>query len=281
MSPRKLAESGPRTAASSVRAFFALLGVRLNETRVARRWSAQRLADEAGVSRGLVYLALRGESVSLEAALRMSAALGLKLEWQLVDAHRRLQREPGGQDVVHSALGEYEAAHFRQLRLPVSLDEPYQHYQFAGRADFVAWQIEASALLHIENRTRFPDFQESAGAFNAKRAYLGAALAQRLGVRSWRSETHVMVGLWSAEVMHAVRLRTESFRALCPDDASAFEAWWSGRPPRDGKVSTFVLLDPLAASRQRAFISLDEALRARPRYRGYADIASLLAESAA
>jgi hypothetical protein len=75
MSPRKLAESGPRTAASSLRGFFALLGVRLNEGRVARRWSAQRLADEAGVSRGLVYLALRGESVSLE-------ALNRQITWQ-------------------------------------------------------------------------------------------------------------------------------------------------------------------------------------------------------
>jgi hypothetical protein len=39
----------------------------------------------------------------------------------------------------------------------------------------------------IENRTRFPDFGETAGAFNAKRAYLGAALAERVGISRWAS----------------------------------------------------------------------------------------------
>jgi hypothetical protein len=181
-------------------------------------------------------------------------------------------------DPVHSAMGELEAAHLRARGFQMSVDEPYQHYQFAGRADLVAWSVDALALLHIENRTRFPDFQEAAGAYNAKRAYLGAALAERLGVGRWRSETHVVAALWSAEVLHMLRIRTESFRALCPNGPEAFTSWWNGVPARHGRTSALVVLDPLATGRQRAFISLDEGLSARPRHRGYADCASKLAD---
>lgn len=263
------------TSEQNLRAFFALFGARLNEAQRERGWSVQRLAREAQVSRGLVYLALRGERVSLEACLRLVGAMGLKLEWELVD--RRSKSVRHRLDTVHSAMGELEAAHFRRLGLRVAIDEPYQHYQFAGRADLVAWDPDARAMLHIENRTRFPDLQEAAGAYNAKRAYLGAALAERLGIAKWRSETHVMVALWSSEVLHSLRIRTESFRSLCPDDPAAFSQWWSRQPPSQGKTSALVVLDPTASGRQRIFISFDEALTARPRHAGYADLAARLA----
>lgn len=275
MSPRKLSEPASPRSHAGLRAFHAVLGTRLNEARIDRGWPVERLATESGVSRGLVYLALRGGSVSLEAALRMVGALGLKLEWDLVDPRRKTPRPR--QDVVHSAMGEFEARHLGRLGYKRAIDEPYQHYQFAGRADLVAWDVDAQALLHIENRTRFPDFQEAAGAFNAKRAYLGGSLAERVGIKKWRSETHVMVCLWSSEVLHSLRLRTESFRALCPDDPATFARWWSGSPPKHAVTSVLVLLDPLATGRQRPFISLEQALTARPRHTGYAAVAERLA----
>ncbi|MDP8903995.1 MAG: hypothetical protein M3N29_01535 [Chloroflexota bacterium] len=167
------------------------------------------------------------------------------------------------------------------LGVPVGLDEPYQHYQFAGRADVVAWDVSRRALLHIENRTRFPEFQHMAGAYNAKRAYLAQALAGRVGVPSWKSETHVLVGLWSAEVLRVLRLRTDSFPALCPDPPAPFHAWWNGQPPTGGRASTLVVLDPLTSGRQRSVLELDRALSARARYRGYAEAAAALTAAAA
>jgi hypothetical protein len=80
-----------------------------------------------------------------------------------------------------------------------------------------------------------------------------------------------MVGLWSTEVQHVVRLRTATFRASCPDDPDAFAAWWRGDPPANGVTSTFILLDPIDRSRSRRWVSLDDGLRAAPRYRGYVD----------
>jgi hypothetical protein len=174
-------------------------------------------------------------------------------------------------------MGELEIAHLRGRGHGVGVDEPYQHYQFAGRADVVAWDLERRALLHIENRTRFPDLQAVAGSFNAKRDHLASSMASRVGLRRFDSQAHVIVALWSAEVLHAMRLRPATFSALCPDRPEAFEAWWRGEPATRGTTSSLVLLDPFATGRQRRMISLGRALDGvRPRIRGYAEAAARL-----
>ena len=143
----------------------------------------------------------------------------------------------------------------------------------------LAWSTEARALLHIENRTRFPDLQEMAGSFNAKCRYLANDLARQEGLPPFRSETHVIAALWSSEVLHALRLRPATFRSLCPHASDALMAWLVGRPPERGMVRTFVLLDPLAQGRQRAFADLDAALAgARPRVVGYRQAAARLGQ---
>lgn len=240
----------------------------------------QSLAERAGVSRGSVHLVESGESASVDMATRLASALGLRLEFDLVDPRKRPAASVRSADPVHSLMCEFEAAGLRMPGHRVGMDEPYQHYQFAGRADLVAWDLDARALLHVENRTRFPDFQEMAGSFNAKRAYLGAAIAERLGLHRWSSETHVIVALWSSEALHALRMRPESFRSLCPDPPDDFNSWWIGRPPTSGSTSSLIVLDPLASGRQQRWISLDAAIAsARPRHRGYADVVSKMAEA--
>ena len=279
MSPRKkLREEAPNVAAAVSQLWLAF-GLQVREARRSRRWSVHELATRSDLSPAFVYAVETGRSGSAEAAVRIAAALGRRAELQLVDPRRRETRPSLSGDAVHSAMGELEAAHFMALGINVGLDEPYQHYQFAGRADLVAWDANARALLHIENRTSFPDFQEMAGAFNSKRAYLAEALAARTGVPNWQAQTHVIVALWSSEVLHAVRLRAASFRALCPDPALTFQAWWEGTPPKTGASSVLIVLDPTATGRQRAWISLDDAMSARPRHRGYSDAVANLARN--
>lgn len=174
-------------------------------------------------------------------------------------------------------MGELEAGWLQRHGFDVSIDHPYQHYQFAGRADVLAWTSQPSALLHIENRTRFPDLQSAAGAFNAKRRYLARNVADELRVKPFRSETHVLMGLWSAEVIHVVRMRRASFRALCPDPEDRLVEWFAGRPPATGSSSSLVLLDPFAAGRRTRTVGLARVLDGvRPRVRGYADAATRL-----
>jgi len=121
--------------------------------------------------------------------------------------------------------------------------------------------------------------QDSAGAYNAKRVYFPAALAERLGIRGWASVTHVMVALRSSESLHALRLREQTFRSICPDPLDPFAGWWSGQPPERDQASTLVVLDPAPSGRQPAFVGLDNALTVRPRYRDYADAAAHLTGS--
>jgi hypothetical protein len=172
-------------------------------------------------------------------------------------------------------MGELEAGRLRSNGFGVALDEPYQHYQFAGRADVVAWDLEQRALLHLENRTGFPNIQEALGSYSAKRSYLGAVLAERLAIdgERWRSVSHAIVALWSTEVLHTLRLRAESFRAACPDSPESFLGWWAGAAPtRAGATSSLVLLDPAPElPDRRRFASLEDAGHVRPRYRDYAD----------
>lgn len=276
MSPRSFARPASKPVLASVRRLWVGFGLQLRNARLARRWTVRSLADKAGVSRSVVYLLEAGEPASPVAAIRLASALGLRLEFELTDPRRHAEKPLRSVDAVHSAMGELETAHLRRLGYQVGVDEPYQHYQFAGRADVVAWDMERRALLHLENRTRFPDFQEMAGRYNGKRAYLAGSIGSRVGIRSWSSETHVMVALWSAEVLHSLRLRQESFRSICPDPANAFAAWWNGSPPDAGVTSSLIVLDPVAAGRQRRFIGFDEAISARPRHRGYAEAAARL-----
>jgi hypothetical protein len=57
-----------------------------------------------------------------------------------------------------------------------------------------------------------------------------------------------MVCLWSADVLHALRVRRDTFRSLCPDSTTAFDAWSNGRAIPQGRSSTLVLLDPSRAA---------------------------------
>src|SRR5207253_1913195 len=105
-----------------------------------------------------------------------------------------------------------------------------------------------------------------------KRAYLAPLIATRLGLRGgFVAVSHVMVGLWSTEVQHALRMRTATFRSACPDNADAFAAWWRGEGPQAGTSSTFVLLDPIDRPRSRRWVGIEDALHGESRYRGYAD----------
>ncbi len=252
-------------------------GLRVHEARTARSLTLGQVAERAGVSRATVHSLEGGRPASLETYARIATALSLRPELVLDDGRGRpTQRRD--EDAVHAAMGEIEARHLRALGRRVAIDEPYQHYQFAGRADIVAWDVDQRALLHIENRTRFPNMQEAAGSFNAKRAYLAGVLAERLGIRGgWTSVTHTMVVLWSSETLHSLRLRRSTFTALCPDPLDALDAWWSDERPPSGDHVTLAVFDPAPdLGRRRRYVGLDALDGIDPRYRGYADAARRL-----
>jgi transcriptional regulator with XRE-family HTH domain len=251
------------------------LGTLIREERVRRGWPLRELARRAGLSIAFVHLVEHGGAASLAAYAAIASALELQASFELIDP-RRKARTVRHEDPVHAALGEALAQRLSAAGLEVALDDPFQYYQFAGRADVLVWSREERALLHVENRTRFPNLQETFGSYNTKRRYLPAIAAERLGVRrGWASVTNVVLALWSSEVLHELRIHhPASFRAVCPDSIDDFATWWSGIvPPAGTPSSTFALFDPVAGSRagRRRFVGLDAAAEVRPRYRGYAD----------
>jgi transcriptional regulator with XRE-family HTH domain len=249
------------------------MGVVVRDARSARRWSLRELSRRAGLSPAMVHKVESGRAASLLTYARIATALDLQPRLELVDPRKRANTARS-EDPVHAAMGDVEARRLIPFGRTVALDEPFQHYQFAGRADVVAFDLERRALLHLENRTRFPNLQEAFGSYNAKRRYLPSVLAKRLGLRhGWEIVTHAIVALWSAEVLHIIRLRDASFRSVCPDAADDFAAWWDGRIGEPGPAtSALVILDPASdLGRGARFVGLDRALVVRPRFRGYAD----------
>jgi transcriptional regulator with XRE-family HTH domain len=262
-------------------------GQQIREERLRRDWTLRAVADRAGVALGVVHDAEAGSVRTLESYARLAVALGLRPSLDLAEARARSGTRATANDsadLVHAAMGELEARALKRPGRTLAIDEPYQHYLFAGRADVLAWDREN--LLHIENRTRFPNLQEAAGAYNAKRQYLAGSIEDRAGIgpRGWRSVTHVMACLWSSKVLHSLRRSRASFDVLCPDPPDALLAWLRGEPPAAGVTSTLVVLDPLVpfGSRRRtiaAGAAGPEPPRLEPRYRGYADAPEALRQA--
>jgi transcriptional regulator with XRE-family HTH domain len=256
------------------------LGVLIGERRRERRWTLRDLADRSGVSITRLHDIEHGRSASLVTYAAIAAALHLELQLDLADPRRRLA-QVRNEDPVHAAMGEAIAERMAANGFVVAIDEPYQHFQFAGRADVLAWDVDVRHLLHVENRTRFPNIQDAIGSYNAKRRYLPGVIAERLGRRGgFESVTNVIAGLWSSEVIHAVRLHAATFDAVCPDPADGFAAWWGGHMPAAGVTSTIVVLDPgRLMTRQRRWAPIGPATR--PRHRGYAAASTALSREGA
>ena len=277
MSPRRALEPAAPAVLARVDAVFAAAGARVREIRLHRQWTTARLAQEAGISREMVYRVERGEPASIETLARLGAGLGLRLEMTFEDP-RGKGRPARAQDPVHAAIVELLAARYAAHGRIVAVDEPFQHYQFAGRADLAVVDRAGPDLLHHEVKTAIPNVGELAGAWNVKRQYLAGVLAERHGVRGgFRSVTHVLTIAWTAECLHLVRLRMATIRALGPDSADAFGAWWDGSRPRaPGVTATAILLDPIGRPRAPAWVGLDGARTVRPRHPGYAGLLEAL-----
>lgn len=243
------------------------LGELTRVARQARRWSVGRLAEAAGLSRSAVVKIEAGRPAGLLTYHRIAEVLQLDLTIDMVAPVIRRDAE----DAVHAAMGEVLARRFGAAHREVLIDEPYQHFQFAGRGDLVVVDRHRLAFGHTEHKTSLPNIGEAAGSFNAKCTWLAEEVGRRRGIGRFASESHTLVLLWSVEIMEVVRRRTSTFRALGPDGSTPFEAWWSGAP-LPGRHRGLVLFDPVdRGPAVRRWVDLDTALDLRPRYRGYAD----------
>src|SRR3954471_15025268 len=115
MSPQKFAVSSPRPVQEAERRLWFGLGRQVREARLARRLTVAQLAQRAGVSTDVVYLIEAGRRASTEAVTRLGVALSLRVEFVISDPRKREARSSLAVDLVHSAMGEFEARHLRAL----------------------------------------------------------------------------------------------------------------------------------------------------------------------
>jgi transcriptional regulator with XRE-family HTH domain len=137
MSPRKLSSHPPPRVRAIANPLATHLGEEVRAARIRRRWSLADLATRAGVSPSMIHGIEAGEPATLEGYARIAVALEIEPEFTF--AARRSTAVVRDADPVHAAMGEVEAQQFGGHAFPVRLDEPYQHDQFAGRADLVAF----------------------------------------------------------------------------------------------------------------------------------------------
>ena len=135
---------------------------------------------------------------------------------------------------MHAAIVETLAARYAAQGRLVAADEPFQHFQFAGRADVTAVDPAGPDLLHHEVKTAIPNVGELAGAWNVKRQYLAASIAQRHGFRGgFRSVTHVAHDRLDRRLpARPPPSRSHRSAACGPDAPDAFARWWEGGAAR-------------------------------------------------
>ena len=220
-----------------------------------------------------MYLVERGDPTTIETCARFGTALGMRLEASLQDPHEKAR--PGrAEDPVHAAIVEGLVARYETQGRLVGADEPFQHFQFAGRADVTAVDTAGPDLLHHEVKTAIVNVGELAGAWNVKRQYLARALADRYAIRGgFRAVTHVLTIAWTADCLRVLRLREATLRSLGPDVPGPFARWWDGgRPEAPATTSIVIVLDPLERPRAPAWAPLQDLGALRPRHRSYADL---------
>jgi transcriptional regulator with XRE-family HTH domain len=280
MSPQPTVRPAAPAVLARVDVVAASLGAQVSAARKRRRWTTQQLADRAGVSRALVYRVERGDLSTLETYVRFGAVLGLRLAASLDDPRTRA-RPHRAEDPVHAAIVEMLAARHAAPGRLVTADEPFQHYQFAGRADLVVIDPAGPDLLHHEVKTAIPNVGELAGSWNVKRQYLARALAERHAIRSgFRSVTHVLTIAWTADCLRVLRVRAATFRTLGPDDPIGFATWWEGRVPASrGSVASVILLDPIQRTRAAPWTGIETLASVRPRHSGYAEVLTALRDA--
>lgn len=194
--------------------------------RVLRRrkgWRQQDLADEVGVSQGLISLVERGhiDRVSLRtlrailARLDATLALDVRRDGGIVD---RLL------DEGHAALAGTVANQLAGWNWEVVPEVSYSEYGERGSIDLLAWQAPSQTLLVVEIKTQLVSVEETLRKHDEKVRLSPKVAAERFG---WRAAAVGGVVVLPSD--RTQRRRVDRHAAILslalPDRGHAVRAW--------------------------------------------------------
>ena len=237
-------------------------------------WSQAELASRANSSQAALSRLETGstESLDLDAAGRLLAALGMTAELTIRDRH--LQDRERQADAVHSVMNGFIARRLQRWSwLPV-LEAQIGHPVPRGWIDLIAFREADRSLLVEETKSDIPDMgglQRSLSFYQS----MAWEVARGLGWNPTRIAV-LVVGLDAETVAGRLADNREVVKRAFPERIGEFAAWLSdpGKPaPRRWALGT---CDP--ASRERAWLRPTTlgARRRPPAYRDYADAAARL-----
>ncbi len=215
-------------------------GLSMRALRRHRRWTQQRLADEAGVSRGVVARIEQGhgDRVTVRTLIRVAAALGgtvsCRLFWHGEGLDRLL-------DAAHASLLERTLSSLRAGGWQTASEVTFNIRGERGSIDILAFHEASGSLLVIEIKTVVPDLQGMLGTLDRK-ARVAAEIARE---RGWavRTISRLLVLPDDRTSRRRVDHHRATFETVLPSRTVAVRRWL--RDPSGALAGVLFLSDDI------------------------------------
>lgn len=210
-------------------------GHQLREIRRHRRWTLERAAAEAELSRATAWRIEAGRVDSARELTAYASALGadvdVRVRWRGGDLDRLLNRR-------HAALHERMARLWSGYPAWAAVPEvTFAHFGERGVVDWIAWHAETGTLLIVELKSEIVDVNDLLATTN-RRIRLAPQIAAPYGwlpkhVAAW-------VAVEDSPSNHRRLARHATLlRSVFPDDGRAMRPWLA-RPDRPVRCLSFL-----------------------------------------
>lgn len=197
-------------------------GLSMRALRRHRRWTQQRLADEAGVTRGVVARIEggHGDRVTVRTLIRVAAALGgavtCRLFWHGEGLDRLL-------DADHARLLDQTLTFLAAKGWQTATEVTFNIGGERGAIDILAFHEATGSLLVIEIKTVVPDLQATLGTLDRKVRVATQIAAERGWVAT--SVSRLLVLPDDRTARRRVDLHRATFETVLPARTVVVRQW--------------------------------------------------------
>jgi transcriptional regulator with XRE-family HTH domain len=222
-------------------------GSSLRALRRRKRWTQQRLADAARVSRSVIVRIETGRAdrVAVHALIRVAAALGGTLSVRVLWHGEGLDRLL---DAAHADLSDRVLDLLGRRGWSLATEVSFNVWGERGTIDILAFHAPTGSLLVIEVKSVVPDLQSMLGTLDRK-ARVATEIARSRGWRV-RSVSRLLVLPDDRTARRRVQRHDAVFATALPARTVAVRRWLA-RPAGVLAGILFLTGDPQRATRHR------------------------------